>query len=192
VSFDPIYSVLQKRIRNKRKKLDKIKQAEEVKSTGKDLTPEQLDMIQGKELIQAQIKEYEDILKGIRAEVKTIKAEIADANSASTQKETTSSVELIADALLVNSLHNNLEKSILDETQHAALNQALSAITSISNPGKVIDYPRMKQGFTQLFNDLISASEEKVPGTTVSFGDIHSGLTSIDDSVTGKVHEWEE
>ena len=80
----------------------------------------------------------------------------------------------------------------MSEDQHNALDKALSAITSISNPSKVIDYPRMKQGFTQLFNDLVSGSEEKVPGTTVSFGDIKSSLQSVGDEVTSKVHTYEE
>lgn len=149
-------------------------------------------MISNKDGLQAQIKDYEDILKGLRAEVKTVKAQIKEVHSASTQKETTDSVELIADALLVNSIQKNLEKSILPEDQQAALDKSLSAITSITNPETVIDFPRMKQGFTQLFNDLVSGSEEKVPGTTVSFGDIKSSLESIDESVTGKVHKYEE
>lgn len=146
-------------------------------------------MIEGKEVVEAQIKDYDDILKSIRQEVKTVKTQISELTASTSSSDTQKSVELIADALLVNSLHNNLEIETLSADQHRALDAALSAITSISNPRKVVDYPRMKQGFTQLFNDLCNGSEDFVPGNSVSFKDIHKGLTHLDESTTGKVHE---
>lgn len=47
--FEGVYSVVGKRIRNKKKKLDKIKAAETLLQNKKELTPEQVEMIEGKD-----------------------------------------------------------------------------------------------------------------------------------------------
>ena len=69
VDFDEIEGVIIKKIRNRKKKLEKIAAAE-TKLVSKEITatPEQTEMIASKDKIEQQIQELEEIRKGVHKE----------------------------------------------------------------------------------------------------------------------------
>lgn len=189
--FESVYAVIGKRLRNKRKKLDKIKNAEAALKSKKELTPEQVEMVNGKDELLSQIKELEEMNKGIKTECNKLKSQLT---TEETKAETPSTdvlengVKLIADACLVNSLHQNFDQQILAADEHTALATALTAITAASAPAEVINYQRVREGFVQLFTQLVSKSDEIIPGSSVSFNQISEKLTSLPKEVTHREH----
>ena len=61
---DPFVNAIYKKLRNKKKKLDKIKEAEDkLKKEGLKMNPDQLEMINSKEGILEEMKENQAIIK---------------------------------------------------------------------------------------------------------------------------------
>lgn len=129
--------------------------------------------------------------KGIKSECSKLKTQLV---TEETKQETPSTdvlengVKLIADACLVNSLHQNFDQQILAADEHTALATALTAITAASASAEVINYQRVREGFVQLFTQLVSKSEEIIPGSSVSFEQISEKLTSLPKEVTHREH----
>ena len=172
-AFDGVYAVFSKRLRNKAKKLDKIKETEKKLKSGTKITADQEQMLAGKERLLNQIHDLEDMQKAVKIELTEFSRKDAHLKkqqlAASEMNSLEKGVKLIADACLVNSIHQNFEKTTLTEEQHTALETALIAITAATGQSEVVNYPRIKEGFVQLFLSLVTNSKELIPGTSVSF-----------------------
>ena len=140
--FEDLQSIVNKKLRNKKKKMEKIV-ATENKIVAKEIDPteEQLEMVASKEKIENQIKEFEDMKKQLKQESNKILAkhqEILQNMETGAVKEeevVRKALHSIADALLVNSLQNNYGvQNLLDDDNSHALEALLVPLKNLVNP----------------------------------------------------------
>ncbi len=124
----------------------------------------------------------------LKTEVKAAIANQAPPKQEPLTDDLRKSVEVIADALLVNTLESKFEKQILPSHESKALDAALSSINSLQHPEGDLNYSRMKEGFVHLFSSLIEPSSDVVPGTSVQFSSLRESLSNLGVEVTRGVH----
>ncbi len=128
--LDDTIQVVAKKIRNKRKKLEKIKETKQKVASKKiTLEKEQEEMLASEESVISQLKDLEEISKSLLANQKKVSQIIASAEKADSKEEREKRVDKIlnrlADALLVNSISENFNEHYLSVEGHDALTKAV-------------------------------------------------------------------
>jgi hypothetical protein len=188
VDFEEIEGVIIKKIRNRKKKLEKIA-ATESKVVSKEITatPEQAEMIASKDKIEQQIQELEEIRKGVHKECKTIltkhqkivkNLKSGESNKDKTIKETLGSV---ADALLVNLLQNEYHvKDFVGKEETVGLEAIMLPLKNLFNPpGHQLVYSRAKECFLELFVNFVKGTEDIIPGSDTTYSKLLADIRHI-------------
>ena len=190
--FAGVLSVLGKNIRNKKKKLEKINTVVKASLQGKsDHTQEQKEMIEGKEKLLSEIQDLQETQNAIKDETRKV-AESLKKTHKKEVKQHDDSHEIFADAFLISLVHKHYGQQILDEESADALGKALTAFQLALTPQEVLNYDRVRNGFTFLFNSLLSKSQEIIPGTTKTFANVISAIKAAKDKVTNQQFELPE
>jgi seryl-tRNA synthetase len=152
--FHEIESVVSKKLRNKKKKMEKIISTEN-KIVAKEIKPteEQIEMVESKDKVQEQIQELEDMKKLLKTEcnkvltkhtkiVKELKD--GETNQANTIERT---LGTIADALLINLLQNEYNVSdLLGQEERVGLEALMLPVKSLFNPpADQLSYSRARE-----------------------------------------------
>lgn len=190
--FEEIESVVTKRLRNKKKKLEKIITTES-KIASKEIQPtaEQKKMVSSKAKVESQIKELEDIKRTLHKEclrvldkhkqiVKGLKT--GEANVDNTVKRT---LGVVADALLVNLLQNEYNvKNLLGNEERIGLEAIMLPIKNLFNPpADQLVYSRARECFITLFESFVKGSNDIIPGTDATYNKLLSDIQSIPEDV---------
>jgi hypothetical protein len=186
--FDEIEGVIIKKIRNRKKKLEKIAAAE-TKLVSKEITatPEQTEMIASKDKIEQQIQELEEIRKGVHKECKTIltkhqkivkNLKTGESNEDKTIKETLGSV---ADALLVNLLQNEYHvKDLVGKEETVGLEALMLPLKNLfTPPGHQLVYSRAKDCFLELFVNFVKGTKDIIPGSDTTYSKLLADIRGI-------------
>lgn len=190
--FAGVHSVLGKKLRNKNKKLDRIRGLEKEQKTSKgSLSKEQMDMIAGKEKLVSDIKDLQATQNQIIAETKKLEDKVGSSSSKKQEVQKQSS-ELIAEACLASLIHSNYGEKILEEETASALEKALTAFHLALTPQDSLNYDRAREGFVFLVDSLLQKSSEIIPGTDKSFSAIAGDLEKIRPTLEGRVFSLEQ
>lgn len=191
----PVLSVISKKIRNRKKKLDKVTQKimEHHKNKSKKVDPEDEAK---REKLEAQVKELEEMRQGIKDEGnKLIQGMSAPSQPQSTNEKAvdgiiSNAVGRVADALLINLLQNQFNKnSVLGDKENEGLNAVLVPLQSIlSPPGDSIVYDRARDCFVEIFTSLAKGSEDIIPGSQVTFRHLTEQIDLIPARVKNSEH----
>jgi hypothetical protein len=186
--FEELEAVIIKKLRNRKKKLEKIV-ATENKVVSKEIkpTPEQEEMIASKEKVEQQIQEFEEIRRGVHKESKKIIAKhnkivkdlkTGEANKENTIKETLGSV---ADALLVNLLQNEYHTThLVGKEETVGLEALMIPLKNLfTPPGNQIVYSKAKECFLELFVNFAKGSEDIIPGSDTTYSKLLSDIRNI-------------
>jgi|JI10StandDraft_1071094.scaffolds.fasta_scaffold1586886_1 hypothetical protein len=151
--FSEIEGVVAKKLRNKKKKMEKII-ATENKIVAKEIVPtdDQKEMVASKKKVESQIKELEEMKKVLKKEsdkvltkhnkiVKTLQN--GEANQDKTIQRT---LTIIADALLVNLLQNEYNvKNLLGSDESIGLEAILVPLKNlVTSPHEQLVYSRAR------------------------------------------------
>ena len=190
--FDEIEDGISKKIRNRRKKLDKIILTES-KIASKEIVPtkEQKDMIKSREKIEAQIQELIEIRTGVRKEIKKVmgkhKSIVKGLEDGESNREHTiqSTLKNIADALLINLLQNEYAvQDLIDEEERVGLESLMVPLKSLFHPpGNEVNYDRARDCFLELFVNLSKGSQDIIPGSHTTYSKLLESMNNIPESV---------
>lgn len=153
-------------------------------------------MIASEESVLAQVKEMEEIIKSVQQNQKSILSTLKSHQKAESQDEKNkrvhSIISLLADVLLVNSVHENFGASPLAEHEHSALSKACSAFKEIIHPQDQLNYKLSKEGFVAIVQNLVSNSNENVHGTRITFSELTAAVQKIPKEYQTKVFAHEK
>ena len=178
--FDGILSVVGKKLRNKKKKMDKIV-ATEIKIVNKELDPslEQQEMVASKDKVESQIKELEEMKKMIKSECNRVfdkHNEIVNSSKSNELKKVdvvTEALENIADACLINLLEKHYDvNNLVNEEESVGLESLLLPLKSLLNPSQNLMYSRAREVFVNVFTSFLTESRDIVPGSEVHYKDL--------------------
>lgn len=193
----PVIAVISKKIRNRKKKLDKLVQKimECHKDKSKKSDPE--DDIK-KEKIEAQIKELEEIRQGMKDEalkmIHNIKAsskpQVIDDKAE--ERIIENALGRVADALLINLLQNHHQtQTLIGDHENDGLKALLVSFHAISHPDtKNIIYDRARDCFVEVFRSFAKGSEDIIPGSNVTYRHLAEQVDSIPASVRKASHSF--
>ncbi|MCG8522029.1 MAG: hypothetical protein MI744_07480, partial [Pseudomonadales bacterium] len=195
--WEEIESVLAKKLRNKKKKIEKIVQTE-VKIKNGEIVPtkEQKEMIASKEKIEAQIQELSEIKNGVRKEWKKVMAKhnkiIKELSNEEELRDSTihESLGSVADALLVNLLQNEYDaKDLLAEQEKTGLEAIMVPIKSLfTPPAQTLIYNRARECFLEIFTNFVKGSPDIIPGSETTYRDLLSEIKNIPEGVRTSSH----
>lgn len=181
--FTEIEAVVNKKLRNKKKKLEKIV-ATENKIVTKEIVPteEQKKMVASKYKVEGQIKELEDMRKELHKECNKILAKYKTLKAATEKPATTINTALghMADALLINLLQNEYDvKDLLSSSSRVGLESLMIPIKSLFNPpADQLSYTRARECFIEVFTNFINGTEDIIPGSSVKYSELLADVTS--------------
>ncbi|CAI2370250.1 unnamed protein product [Moneuplotes crassus] len=195
--WEEIEAVLTKKIRNKRKKIDKIIQTEAKVKNGEIVpTKEQQEMIQSRSKIETQMQELTEIKNGVRKEWKKVMTKhnkiIKDLSSQEELRDSTINESLgsVADALLVNLLQNEYDaKDLLAEQEKIGLEAIMVPIKSLfTPPAQTLIYNRARECFLEIFTNFVKGSPDIIPGSETTYKDLLNEIKNIPESVRTSSH----
>jgi hypothetical protein len=179
--FAEIEAVVNKKLRNKKKKLEKIV-ATENKIVTKEIVPteEQKKMVASKYKVEGQIKELEDMRKELHKECTKILAKHKSLKAATEKPSTTINTALghMADALLINLLQNEYDvRDLLSPSSRIGLESLMIPIKSLFNPpADQLSYTRARECFIEVFTNFINGTEDIIPGSNVKYSELLSDV----------------
>lgn len=199
--FDEVESVVIKKLRNKKKKLEKIIQTE-CKINSKEIKPtkEQLEMVASRPRIEGQIQELTEIKSGIRKETKKLwtmhKEEIKALATGESNQDNTIQTSLgsLADALLVNLLQNEYQvKDLLSEEDKVGLEAIMVPLKNLfTPPAEEIIYDRARECFLEIFVNYVKGSEDLIPGSDTTYQRLLTAIGNIPESVRTSSHRLDQ
>ncbi len=195
--WEEIEAVIVKRLRNKKKKLDKILQTES-KIKNKEITPtkEQKEMITGKSKIEGQILELTEIKNGVRKEWSKVMKKhnkiVKELSQGEEQKveAVDESLGSVADALLVNLLQNEYDvRNLLGDEERTGLEAIMVPVKNLfTPPADTLIYDRARACFLEIFTNFVKGSEEIIPGSETTYSNLLSSIQGIPESVRTSSH----
>lgn len=200
--FSEIEGVVTKRLRNKKKKLEKIISTEN-KINRKEITPtlEQEKMVASKAKVEGQIKELEEMRNTLRRECKKVLNKHNDIvkglEKDEPQKDDTiinKSLGAVADALLVNLLQNEYGvKDLLENEEMIGLKALLMPLKSLFNPpADQIIYDRARDCFLEVFEAYVKGSKDIIPGSDTTYNSLLKSINNLPDSVKKQTHTLDQ
>lgn len=180
----PVLAVIAKKIRNRKKKLEKLTQKLGDAQKGK---AEATNKDQKIDEVKAEIKELEEMRHSIQTEARSIiqnmqgTAAPAKVDHKLQDEIITHSLGRVADALLINLLQNqNGVRSFLQSNENAGLKAALIPLQSLISPNSSsLVYNKARECFVEVFRSLAKGSEDIIPGSSVSYKQLADNLDRI-------------
>jgi hypothetical protein len=195
--FSEIEGVVAKKLRNKKKKMDKII-ATENKIVAKEIVPtdEQKEMVASKNKVDAQIKELEEMKRILKKESDKVLAKhnkiVKELKSGEANQEKTiqRTLTTVADALLVNLLQNEYNvKNLLGSDESVGLEAILVPLKNlVTPPHEQLVYSRARDCFVQVFQSFVSGSEDIIPGSGVTHSHLLAQIHNLPESVRQETH----
>ena len=199
--FDEIETSLLKKIRNKKKKLEKIIATENKIVSGEiDPNEEQRKMVASKESIEHQIQELNEVRTGMKKEIKNVMTKHrkvvkglleGEANQHNTIHST---LKALSDALLINLLQNESEvKEILNEDDKQGLKTVMVPLKNLfTPPSGELNYGRAQECFIEVFMNFLEGSEDLIPGSDTTYHNLLDEVRNIPEEVRTSVHNLTE
>lgn len=195
--FDNIVNVVGKKLRNKRKKLEKINQTH-AKIINKEIEPteEQKEMIASKDKVESQVKELEEMKRQLRAESnKVLDKHVAiiknlDPGDVDPHEAIDRVLATIIDLGISNLLANHYEVDALfsDETKSGS-DALVAALRQLIEVNPTVNYEDLKVSLLQTFSSYVRESTDTIPGTDTTFAAVNRDISEIPDSVrTNEFH----
>lgn len=196
--FEEIEASVTKKLRNKKKKLEKIVQTEN-KIVSKEIKPtqEQQSMVDSKPKVEGQIKELEEMRKSLHKEcqkvlkkhnhiVKALKS--GEANQDATIRRT---LGVVADALLVNLLQNEYNvTNLLRNEERVGLEALMIPVKSLIQPSAdQLIYSRARECFVELFSNFVVGKSDIIPGSDTTYRKLLSDIQNIPAEVRNHTHK---
>jgi hypothetical protein len=191
----PVFSVISKKIRNRKKKLNKVVQKimDHHKDKSKKVDPEDEKKQHN---LEEEIKELEDMRQNIKEESQKVLRSYKTSMLAQPVDDKnvdsiiSNSLGRVADALLINLLQNKFNvNDVLGDNEREGLRAVLVPLEQIMNPSaNSIVYDRARDCFVEIFKSLAWGSEDIIPGSNVTFRHLVEQIDLIPGNVKNSEH----
>ena len=180
----PVIGVIAKKIRNRKKKLEKLTQ--KIMGEHKEKTADP-SKDKKREELEAQIKDLEEMRQSIKDEARNMinnmkgSSDHAKVDDKSQDQIISHALGRVADALLLNLLQNDRSvRNLLESHDNIGLKAALVPLQSLIAPtsGSLV-YNRAKECFVEVFKSLAKGSEDIIPGSNVTYRQLSEHVDKI-------------